>query len=200
MNITFLQIDQALDTVLIWLFRLPLPPMVAFAVGLVLLALILTIIGELCMAGAYFANRKHFAEITRDMTVNNNASIRALARQDKKSYTACNSLANEAFGRNFFSGLALFASSIWPVAFAMSWLQYRYGQIDLFTLPFGESPVGLNFVFIPLYILVRVLFSKAKPWLPVFSRIQKAVKANEFHGEELMTWGDLVQDKPAAEK
>lgn len=200
MNITFLEIDQALDTVLIWLFRLPLPPMASFMVGLALLALILTVIGELCMAGAYFANRKHFAEITRDMTTNNNASIRALARQDKKSYTACNSLANEAFGRNFFSGLALFASSVWPVAFALSWLQFRYGNIDFFTLPFAEAPVGVNFIFIPLYIVIRFAFAKAKPYLPVFAQIKKAVAANEFSGEDLMTWGDLVQDKPAAEK
>ncbi|BBD06878.1 hypothetical protein [Desulfovibrio ferrophilus] len=197
MNINFIEIDQALDVVLIWLFRLPLPPLVSFFAGLVLLALILTIIGELCMAGVYFMNRKHFAEITHEMTSNNNASIRALARKDKKSYTACNSLANEAFGRSFFSGLALFASSVWPVAFALSWMQFRFGNIEFFSLPFAADPVGVNFVFIPLYVVVRFAFAKAKPYLPVFAQIKRAVKANEFSGEELMTWGDLVQDDKA---
>lgn len=202
MHINITEMNQALDVVLLWLFKLPLPPLWSFFIGLALLALLLTIIGELCLAGAYFLNRKHFAEITREMTSNNNASIRALARQDKKSYTACNSLANEAFGRNFFSGLALFASSVWPVAFAMSWMQFRFGHIEFFTLPFADSPVGVNFIFIPLYIVVRVAFAKAKPYLPVFAQIRRAVLANEYCGEELMTWGDLVRDDkaPAAEK
>ncbi|WP_461209052.1 hypothetical protein [Desulfocurvus sp. DL9XJH121] len=190
---SILELNQALDALFIWLFRLPLHPMAAFFVGLVLLALALTVVGELCMAGAYFANRRHFARIAHEMTVNNNNSIRALARQDKASYKACNSLANEAFGQSFFSGLALFAASVWPVAFALSWLAFRYGAIE-FPVPFTAFTVGVNFLFIPLYIVVRFGFAKAKPHLPVFGRIRRAVLANEYAGEELMTWGDLVQD------
>ena len=189
---SILELNQILDMIFVWLFRLPLPPVVAFCIGLALLALVLTVVGELCMAGAYFMNRKHFAKIADDMTTNNNNSIRALARQDKVSYTACNSLANDAFGKSFFSGLTLFAASVWPVAFALSWLSFRYGGIE-FPLPLTEFTVGVNFLFIPLYVLVRFLFSKAKPHLPVFARIRRAVQANEFNGEELMTWGDLVR-------
>lgn len=190
---SILELNLALDVLFVWLFRLPLPSVAAFCAGLVLLALVLTVVGELCMAGAYFANRKHFARIAHEMTVNNNNSIRALARRDKTSYKACNALANEAFGQSFFSGLALFAASVWPVAFALSWLSFRYGGLE-FPVPFTSHAVGVNFLFIPLYVAVRYVFSKAKPRLPVFGRIRRAVLANEYGGEELMTWGDLVQD------
>ena len=190
---SILELNQILDLLFVWLFRLPLPPLAAFFIGLALLALALTIVGELCMAGVYFINRTHFAKIADDMTTNNNNSIRALARQDKTSYTACNALANEAFGRSFFSGLALFASSVWPVAFALSWLAFRYGHIE-FPLPLIDHTVGVNFLFVPLYVVVRYLFSKAKPRLPLFSGIQQAVRQNEYNGEDLMTWGDLVKD------
>lgn len=193
MPTTFLELNQFLDPFLIWLFRLPIHPVAAFFIGLTGLALLLTMIGELCMAGAYFANRKHFAAITERMVRNNNNSIRALALKDKASYTACNSEANEAFGKNFFSGLALFASSIWPVAFALGWLEFRYGGVE-FTLPLIDHVVGVNFFFVPMYIVIRIAFCKVKPWLPVFGRIKKAVLANEHCGEDLMTWGDLVKD------
>lgn len=190
---TFLELDQALDPLFIWMFRMPFEPMTAFFAGLTLMALVLAVIGELSMAGAYFLNRRHFASITHEMVRNNNSSIRALSQGDKASYTACNSLANEAFGKNFFSGLALFASSVWPVAFAMSWLSLRYGALE-FPLPLVDKTVGVNFYFIPLYVVVRILFAKAKPYLPVFRQIREAVKRNEFSGEDLMTWGDLVKD------
>lgn len=195
---TFTQLEIALDPLFIWMFRIPAPPLVAFALGLAIMALVLTMIGELSLAGAYFLNRKHFARIHREMVRNNNNSVRALARADKKSYTACNAMANEAFGQNFFSGLALFAASVWPVAFAMGWLSLRYGAVE-FPLPFVERTVGPNFYFVPLYIAVRIAFSFAKPYLPVYSRIQKAVKANQDPGERMLTWGDLVQKPPREE-
>lgn len=194
MPTTFLELNQFLDPFLVWMFRLPIDPVAAFAVGLCALALLLTMVGELCMAGAYFINRRHFAAITEDMVKNNNNSIRALAQKDKASYTACNSMANEAFGKNFFSGLALFASSVWPVAFALGWLEFRYGAIE-FSLPLVDTVVGVNFFFVPLYIVIRIVFCRLKPWLPVFGRIKKAVLANEHCGEDMMTWGDLVADE-----
>jgi hypothetical protein len=186
-----IEFEQALDPLFIWMFRFPLPPLAAFGVGLTLLALAVTIVGELAMAGAYFLNRKHFAKINREMILNNNNSIRALSHGDKVSYKACNSLANDAFGRNFFSGLALFASSIWPVAFALGWLALRYGSVE-FPLPLVERTVGANFFFVPLYIVVRVAFCKAKPWLPVFRTIRAAVLANQDPGERMLSWADLL--------
>jgi len=187
-------LNEVLDPLFIWMFRFPLPPLAAFGVGLTLLALVVTVVGELSMAGAYFLNRRHFAKINREMVQNNNNSIRALSQGDKTSYTACNSLANDAFGRNFFAGIALFASSIWPVAFALGWLSMRYGALE-FPLPLVERTVGPNFYFVPLYIAVRVAFCKAKPWLPVFRTIRAAVLANQDTGERMLSWADLLEPR-----
>lgn len=164
-----------------------------FGIGLVLLALLLSALGELCMAGVYFINRKHFAELRREMVTQHNNSLRALAQQDKASYKACNAMANEAFGKNFFSGITLFASSIWPAFFALGWLGHAFPNFQSILPLAGE--VGVSFFFVPTYILGRIVFHKLKPRLPLFAAIQRKVTANEA-GEALMTLDDIVPKKP----
>ncbi len=180
-----------LDPFLIWAFRLPVHSYVGFAFGLVWLALLATVIGELCMAGIYFLNRKYLAAQSQDMVRNFNLSLKALAHKDKESYKACNDLANEAFGKNFFTGITLFASSIWPAFFALGWLDYRFANLE-FPLPlFGV--VSSAFFFIPTYIIVRIVFAKLKPKLPVFSIISRKVKTDRDSGEKMMTYMDLIK-------
>lgn len=184
-------IYQFLDPALIWAFRLAGDEYVGFSMGLAWVALAATFIGELCMAGVYFLNKRHFSKLSKDMVHNNNLSVQAIGMKDKASYKACNSLANEAFGKNFFAHIALFAASVWPAFFALGWLDFRFGGVD-FTLPLA-GPVGTPFLFIPVYILIRVLFNKAKPWLPFFRTIKAKIAANE-HGDELMSFADLLDD------
>lgn len=180
---------EFLDPWMIWAFRSSDNPYVGFAIGLFWVCLVTTIIGELCIAGVYFLNKKHFAKLNRDMVSHHNLSIKALGVKDKVSWKACNSIANEAFGKNFFSHIALFASSLWIVPFVIGWMSYRFGEVE-FAVPFlGE--VGPAFVFIPAYILFRYLFSKAKPWIPVFKVIQRKIKENEGE-EEMMSYSDLA--------
>ncbi len=104
-------IYEFLDPWMIWAFRLTDNPYVGFAIGIFWVSLAATILGELCMAGIYFLNAKHFAKINREMVGHHNLSVKAIAVKNKKAWKACNSIANEAFGRNFFSHIALFASS-----------------------------------------------------------------------------------------
>lgn len=182
-------VNEFLDPWMIWAFRMTDNPYVGFAIGILWVCLIATIIGELCMAGVYFLNAKHFAKINRDMVNHHNLSVKAIGAKDKEAYKACNSIANEAFGKNFFSRIALFASSLWVVPFAIGWLFYRFGEVD-FVVPFiGE--IGPPFIFIPAYILIRYLFNKAKPWLPFFKTIKQKVRENEGD-ENLMLFSDLV--------
>jgi len=193
---TGLSVYQFLDPWFIWAFRIGDNPYLGFAVGLLWLCLLTTIIGELCMAGVYFLNRKHFAAINQNMVRHHNLSLQALGAKDKAAWKACNSIANDAFGKNFFSRIALFASSLWVVPFAIGWLSFRFGSVD-FVLPYlGE--VGVSFLFIPAYIVIRVLFCRAKPVLPVFRTIRRKVLENEG-SEVLMSYGDLVrkEDEPA---
>ncbi|EGB14518.1 hypothetical protein DND132_1309 [Pseudodesulfovibrio mercurii] len=183
---------QFLDPWLIWAFRTSDNPYVGFAVGLFWVCLAATVIGELCMAGVYFLNKRHFATMNREMIDQHNMSVHALGAKDKTSWKACNSLANDAFGKNFFARMALFASSLWVVPFAIGWLFYRFAEVD-FTVPFMGS-VGPAFIFIPAYILVRYLFSLSKPWLPVFRTIKQRVKENEA-GDEMLTFTDLLSEE-----
>ena len=185
-------IYEFLDPWMIWVFRSSDNPYVGFAIGLIWVCILTTVIGELCMAGVYFMNKRHFAKINRDMVDHHNLSVRALGAKNKSAWKACNSIANEAFGKNFFSRMALFASSLWIVPFAIGWLYYRFGQVD-FTVPYIGS-VGPAFIFIPLYIISRILFSRAKPWLPLFRTIKKKVQENEAT-DDMMTFMDLVEEK-----
>ncbi len=192
---------EFLDPWMIWAFRMTDNPYVGFAIGIFWVCLIATVIGEFCMAGVYFLNAKHFATINRDMVNHHNLSVKAIGVKDKEAYKACNSIANEAFGKNFFSRIALFASSLWVVPFGIGWLFFRFGEVD-FTVPVIGA-IGPPFIFIPAYILIRYLFSKAKPWLPFFKTIKQKIRENE--GEEsLMLFSDLVDgagpDGPLPEK
>ncbi|SKA81832.1 hypothetical protein SAMN02745704_01457 [Paucidesulfovibrio gracilis DSM 16080] len=185
-----------IDPVLIAAFRVFANEYLGLVLGLVWVALLATVLGELCMAGVYFFNRRHFGEMRREMIRHNNLSIRALGYKDKESYKACNSIANEEFGRNFFSGIALFASSVWPAFFGMGWLDFRFHGVE-FVLPLMGT-VGAGFLFVPIYILVRIAFHKAKPWLPLFSFIRRKIKENEG-GEDWMTYMDIVKKEEAAD-
>jgi hypothetical protein len=180
-----------LDPLLIFAFRLPWNAYVGYALGLIWLAFLVTLLGELTMAGVYLLNRSHFLAQKREMVSHLNLSIKALAAKDKDSYKACNSIANEAFGRNFFSGIALFASSLWPVPFALGWLEFRFATVE-FTLPLVGA-VGSAFLFIPTYIVVRILFSKAKPYLPFFSYMTQLLRQQEANEERMLTYMDMVK-------
>lgn len=184
------QLSKGMDILFIGPFRMADNPYLGFALGLFWIALLATIVGELCQAASYFINKKHYGQQYRDMVSHNNLSIRAIGMKDKASYKACNSIANEEFGKNFFSGIALFAASLWPAFVVMSWMSVRFHEVN-FELPLLGT-VGSSFFFVPVYILTRVAFSYAKPWLPVFRTIQKKVKENEGE-EELITYMDLVK-------
>ena len=188
-------IYEFLDPWMIWAFRTSDNAYVGFAFGLFWICLTATIVGELCMAGVYFLNKRHFASINRDMVDHHNLSVRALGAKNKTAWKACNSIANDAFGKNFFARIALFASSLWVVPFVLGWLSYRFGTVD-FSVPLVGA-IGPAFIFIPVYILFRYLFSLSKPWLPFFRTIQQKVKENEA-GDEMMTFLELLDDKDKA--
>jgi hypothetical protein len=177
-----------LDPILIVMFRLSPAPWVGYALGLVSLGLVATIIGELCLGFVYVLNRQHYGNISREMTTNHNLAVRALAYKDKTSYVACNGLANDAFGKNFFSHIALFASSLWPVPFAIGWLDYRFHQIDMSMPVIGV--VGPAFVFIPTYILIRIGFARIRHCLPLFRKIKKMIDETETP-EKLLNYADI---------
>lgn len=195
---SFDRLNYLFDPIFLFFFKLPVPPVYAYFLGMLLLILACTLLGELSLAGVYYVNRKHFAKLNRDMIHNHNLSVEAIREKDKRSYKACNSLANEAFGQNFFSHIALFASSLWPVPFVLSWMMFRFGDVAFqlpFTIPAIGDTVGNNFVFVPMYVLVRVLFARSRKFIPGYRFLASAMKKNEDIGEELLSWDIFVDTK-----
>ncbi|QJT10470.1 hypothetical protein [Oceanidesulfovibrio marinus] len=179
-----------LDPIFIWVFRIPGDATLGFALGLAWIALITSAVGELAIAGVYYINRSYFRQNRTDMVSNHNLSIRALMAKDKGTYKACNDLANDAFGKTFFSNIALFAASLWPAFFALGWLGYRFGDVN-FTLPLAGA-VGPNFFFVPTYIVVRVLFSNSKKYLPVFRKAHAILRDENPDAEQLINYLDYM--------
>ncbi len=157
-----------IDPVLIAPYRWPSDPILGWWVGTTLVCLWCTLLGELTMALAFRANRSHIKAVVREMGQRHDQSMNALKAGDRGAYKSINKLANEAFGKTFFLQVSMAAASLWPVPFALGWMQSRFAGID-FPLPaeipgLGEG-VGYPFIFIPLYVLTRIAFGKVKKYL-----------------------------------
>ena len=134
--------------------------------GTFILAVWSTLLGKLTMALVMRVNLSHVKDGLAETGMRHNQSMNALKAGDKEAYKAINKLANEAYGKTFFLQVAMAAASLWPVPLALGWLQLRFSGV-LFPVPvklpvLGDS-VGYAFIFIPLYILVRILVGKVIP-------------------------------------
>ncbi len=134
--------------------------------GTFMLAVWSTLFGKLTMALVMRVNLSHVKDGLAETDMRHNQSMNALKAGDKEAYKAINKLANEAYGKTFFLQVAMAAASLWPVPLALGWLQLRFSGV-LFPLPLNlpglGNSVGYAFIFIPLYILVRILVGKMIP-------------------------------------
>ncbi len=192
---------QAVRNVLLWLdplliasYRWLDAPLAAFLCGTFILCLWCVLLGDVAALGAARLNRKLYAGYLEDMVHHHNLSVKAIGQGDKASYKAVNKQAHEAFGKYFFSQAAVFSVSIWPVPFALAWLDMRFRGVAI-PLPFYEPGVGYNFFFFPLYILARLVYARIMKRLPAYRRLRSAV-AHDRGTEEVMSFRDL--DKAAA--
>ncbi|MFP4477494.1 MAG: hypothetical protein ACLFOY_18165 [Desulfatibacillaceae bacterium] len=190
MNELFLLVDSAL----IWLYRLPEIPILGYYLGTFVLALLCVVAGTLTVYAAHAVNGAVLKKTGEKMVDMQNASIHALAQKDKEAYKACNHEANEAFGRYFFSQIALGASSLWPAAFALTWMQGRFGEVE-FVLPGPGWSVGFVFTFVLLYVLAHRLFSRVKRRLPLFAAAERYVGAHMPPAERMLTLSGLSRKK-----
>ncbi len=145
------------------------------------------------MSLIYIWNREYYTDLNRKMTRMNNISIEAIRHKQKDTFKSANKWANEYFGKVFFSHAALFAVSLWPVPFAMAWLQTRFSGIDIHTVPFTKFSLGYPFVFILSYIIVRYGFSKIRPFIPVLKKIDDLRAEDAKKAGELTSWDELAQ-------
>ncbi len=153
-------------------FRFPTEPLAGYCLGILLLSLVCVIIGELSISMAFNINKNRIKRDNRDIEHFQDLSIKALKAGDKKAYKACNSIANDAFGKSFFSQITLSAASLWPLFIALGWMQYRFSEVE-FTLPFSafgvEYSVGYLLTFLLCYIITRIVFGRIIKYLSIRS-------------------------------
>ncbi|MCP4352391.1 MAG: hypothetical protein GY795_43585 [Desulfobacterales bacterium] len=162
--------------------------------GTSFLILICMITGQITLAAALRFNKKRIDHDNKEMVRMHNLSVYALLSKNKKAYSACNKEANEAFGKVFFSQIALGLTSLWPAPFALGWMQTRFIKVE-FSLPLhlpllGQS-VGYAFTFILIYILVYIFFVNIKHRLPYFKGIDNILDSGNKESEQMISLSDL---------
>ncbi len=174
---------SSVDSYLILLYRTTPNPLLAYLIGTFLLTFLCVIIGELSVSLAIRFNRRYLNQMAEEMTTKEKLSIAAYEAGDRESYKALNKEATDVWGKRFFTMVAYSAGILWPIPFALAWMQTRFHGIDFplawpLSIVFGDT-VGYTFTFIPLYILCRILFKYMRPWLPYFRGVQKLLDASK---------------------
>lgn len=183
-----------LDTICITPYRMLPWAEPAFWLGTTVLSLWCIVAGEFSGALVYLWNRDFYDNQQREMVRMHNLSVEAIRHKDKATYKASNRWANEYFGKVFFSGAALFAVSLWPVPFALGWLDGRFRGIELYHVPFGGWPLGYAFVFFATYIPLRILFSRVRDRMPFFRRVARLRKESAASIGDVTSWSELAAD------
>lgn len=187
-----------MDAFFIFFFRQADNPVVGYFIGIAVLSLVCVVAGEWSIALVYRLNRSTIERDNREMVRLQNLSIAAIQVSDKETYRACNQEANDAFGKVFFSQVALGSASLWPVPFAMAWMQGRFGDVEFLLphwLPGVGDAVGYAFSFLPMYILVRILFGKIRHRLPYFGRVHAMLRSVNAQGEQMRTFSELFSPR-----
>ena len=167
-----------LDPYLIWFYRLTGNPWADYLLGTLVLASISLLIGEFTATLAFRFMRKRIDYSAAEAAKYQNLSMDALKAGDKTAYAAANKLANEAFGKSFFQQSTLSAAFLWPVFFALAWMQYRFLDLE-FRLPLSDWSLGYIGMFILLYVPALLLFKRLKHKLPFFQPFKKELGSFE---------------------
>ena len=185
-----------IDRFLVFFYRLVDNPILGYYIGTGTLCLLCVIIGQLTLAASFLWNRRSIDHDNQEMVHMHNLSVKALLAKDKKTYKLCNKVANDAFGKVFFSQIAMSISSLWPVPFALAWMQTRFSEVAFelpVRLPLVGEKVGFLFTAIPIYILMYILFGKIKSKLPFFSSMARILaEYDKKDGDAMIRLSDLT--------
>ncbi len=186
---------SVIDPFLIFFFRLSDEPILGYLLGIAVLSLLCALIGSITVLAATRFNREHLIRQNRDMVRMQNLSVKALIAKDKPAYKLLNREANDAFGKYFFAQLTVSVSYLWPAPFALAWLQTRFEGV-VFLLPIDlpgiQGGVGYAFSFIPMFILVSMLFAKLKKCLPLFNVVDNHLETIRKDADDMVTLADVV--------
>ncbi len=184
-----------MDALLIAPYRLLPSAQAGLWLGTAVLSVWCIILGELALSCIYLTNRDYYAGLNNKMVRMHNLSIQAILRKDKANYKAANIWANEYFGKLFFAQAALFAVSIWPLPFALGWMQTRFEGLAIYTIPYFDLPLGYTFVMLTCYIALRYALGKVRNHVPFLRRIEKMRIEDAESAGTVQSWADIA---PAA--
>jgi hypothetical protein len=165
---------ETIDSFLIYLYRITGNPILDYCLGTFLLAFIAVVVGELTISVVFQINKAHLDRLNAEMQKMSRLSAEALRLGDKENYKACNKEGNDAFGQLFFNKFGLSAASLWPIFFALAWMQHRFADIGL-PLPWIGWEINYLFFFLLCYIPARILFARLKRRLPYFKGIHQTL-------------------------
>ncbi|WP_066858400.1 hypothetical protein [Halodesulfovibrio spirochaetisodalis] len=200
-----------LDPVFIAPYRWLLNPVAAMWTGSAVLALWCLLAGEISSIFIYRVNRAYYAKLNEKMVRMHNLSIEAIKQKDKANFKATNRWANEYFGKVFFAQAAFFAVSLWPVPFALGWMQTRFTGIDIVSFPvpsldFGKLSLtnfstefissttlslGYAFVLLTSYIILRYTLYKTRKYIPVLRNIEAMREEDSELIHQIKSWEEL---------
>lgn len=165
------------DSFLITFYRISGYGLIDYFIGTTILAFICIVIGELSISLAIRFNKRYLDSMSKEMKEKEMLSIAAYRAGDKDGYKSLNKQATDVWGKHFFTMVAYSAGILWPIPFALGWMQTRFSEVQFdlafpLSLIFGKS-VGYIFTFIPIYILCRIFFKYMRPHLPYFKGVQK---------------------------
>jgi hypothetical protein len=167
---------EIFDYFLIHLYTVTGYPVADYFLGTFLLAFLTVLVGEFTISLVFRVNRSHLETLNARVEKMSRLSEQALELGTEKSYRAINKEGNEAFGQLFFNKFGLSAASLWPIFFALDWMQERFASISL-PLPFWGWGINYVALFILCYIMARILFDRLKPKLPYFKGVHQTLLA-----------------------
>ena len=165
------------DSFLIAFYRITGYSLFDYFIGTMFLGFLCVVIGELSVSLAIRFNKRYLDSMSREMVEKERLSLEAHRAGDTEGYKALNKEATDVWGKHFFTMVAYSAGILWPLPFALGWMQTRFADVEFdlafpLSLIFGKS-VGYIFTFIPIYILCRIFFKYMRPYLPYFKGVQK---------------------------
>lgn len=210
----------ALDPFFIAPYRWISNPEVAVWMGSLVLSLWCIFAGEISSIFIYHVNRAYYAKLNEKMVRMHNLSIEAIKQKDKANFKAANTWANEYFGKVFFAQAAFFAVSLWPVPFALGWMQTRFTGVDIVSVPmlsldfsrfsftnlstdFISSTtlsLGYAFVLLTCYIAMRYALYKTRKYIPLLRNIEAMREEDAKLINQVKSWDELNHSVSASKE
>ncbi len=188
-----------LDPYLIRFFRLTDLAAVNFFIGTAVMAFLALLAGKISAALVLTAGRRYSLRLADEAKKYQDLSIQALKVGDRPAYEAGNKLANEAFSKSFFLGVAQSAAFFWPVGLVLAWMQYRFLGLA-FPIPVIGWSVGYIGIFIPLYIAAWWLVKILKRWISGMLNKTHPFDATHIHGSAPHNPADSLPSRNQSEQ